>query len=567
MTTHSNSSRTVSPLEKVLSLPELQALVAQYLEREVLALCARVSHQWHQVFAPFLWRKVLFRVPQDFSLYGRLVQILDLYMGNIPQAQRDHIRYCCPHLRNVHLHFQQMPVDSLWRLFEPEDGNGFVGAGIEVLEIYVAEFEVIPSILPWLTYVRKMGFLRGLKSLTVGNGQALDEEEGGGKRRKQIGVGDVVRYLETFPETRALCFGRIPIGETRRSEEEEEKRVEEVKLECRDENNGHDLDKRQRHEMMEEKEGEAGKSDNQMNANTNAMIGSRAVGAMPYPLQDLDIYPRTASVLSKLLHRAQNLRKLRIRKIKDPRILSIIARSCPKLQTFRYMGRGLLSLPDFDWPTFLQGYSQMETLHFEDVLVTDRAALTIADVCAQNLRYLTIHNGAKIGTQALLEMLRKCERLEWVQCTADLILGELFFKCNAWGCYGSLQVLRLFGVELQGLDENEAFRTRIRQLPRLRSLSIRGTGMRIESLLDEDELANTGSAVVMDPDPGYCYRYLLDIVMPRFKCRLITLPRLKVLLALMPRVEYINFQNGYDEEAREWLRTNRPNLDMGVVVW
>ncbi|KAF9955814.1 hypothetical protein BGZ65_003159 [Modicella reniformis] len=537
--------------------PSKSFQVTRYLERDSLAHCSRVSAQWHQLFNPLLWHKVLFRVPQDFSRQGYLVKTLDLHLGNIPAEQRDHIRHCCLHLRTVHLHFQLLSPLVLHQLFEPTAQNGFVGQSIESLEIYVTEFSVIPLILPWLIFVRRAGYLESLQRLTLGNGQALGEKQ-------QVNVEDVLEYLRVFPTTRMLCFRRIPIGES-----------------C------HDF-------VLEKVRGEYGNDDKTRKEvggkehNNNDQVDEKQHKQQPlqklgptlietYPLKDLDIYPRTISVLSCLLQKTPDLDKLYIRKIGDPEILPIIQQACPKLRNFRYVGKGNSNsssssdLGEFGWQTFFPNYPWMESLHFENTLVVDRTLHTVSEYCSRYLRYLTLFMGTKVCTTTLLQVLQSCTALECLRCTTHAISGDLFHHTNRWACLESLQ--------------------RIQQLPRLETLSIRGSGFMIEALLDQDDLCSTTTAgsketfmeddslpclsfsTLLSPPPSpsslsrLCYKMLKDITMPKFEHKVITLQKLKALLESMPRVEYINFHDGYDEEAREWLRVHRPNLDMGVNVW
>ncbi|KAF8936497.1 hypothetical protein BGZ58_004099 [Dissophora ornata] len=558
-----------SPLEKVFTLPELQGHIVHYLDRGSLVLCTRVSAQWHRLFNPHLWRKVLFRVPRDFSRQGYLVQTLDLHMGDIPQDQRNHIRQHCSCLRTVHLHFQQLAPQGLKHLFDPIQHNGFVGEHIVELEIHVAEFSVIPLILPWLTHVRRKGYLVSLQRFMLGNGQLLGESQ-------QIEVEDVLRFLQVFPKTRMLSFGRIPIGESRQISAQE---AEWEKWGWRE--NDEDVEQ----EDYADKEQPDQRAQEQEQEQT---VESGSVEApLTSPLYDLDIYPRTISVLSRLLRRAPGLNRLCIRKAKDPQILSVIQESCPRLTNFRYVGNGRKDLIEFDRQTFLPHYPFTDALFFEDALITDRTVHAIAESCFRTLQHLTLSYGTMVTTNSLIEILRSCTALEWLQCTTDSVSGDLFSHANSWTCCGSLRVLKLFGVQLQGLEENEAFRVRIRQLPRLEMLSVKGSGFRIESLLNEEDLSispsssfspsNGSSGVSFEWSPSettavvfgarHCYRHLGVITMPKFERGVITLPHLKALLEAMPHVAYINFLDGYDEEAREWLRVHRPNLDMGVVVW
>ncbi|KAG0213548.1 hypothetical protein BGX31_001258 [Mortierella sp. GBA43] len=562
MTMVKNGQPTASALERVFALPELHGHIAQYLEQGTLTHCSRVSVQWHQDFNPLLWQKVLFRVPQNFSRHGHLVQTLDLFMTNISAKQRDHIRYNCLHLRTVHLRFQQLSPAVLQRLFEPITGNGFVGQNIESLEIYVAEFSVVPFILPCLTRVRQHGYLESLQQLTLGNSQSLGVNQ-------QVDVVDVLEYLRTFPATRTLCFGRIPIGDSRHDSSQGRQWIERI-------------------QEGDSVVGDSVHGDNKEDQHPRPCQQQRDTCS----LRNLDIYPRTPSVLSCLLQRAPRLLKLCIRKIGDPEVLSIIQQACPDLKNFRYMGNSGY-IEDFDWRTFLPSYPWMEELILENALVTDRILRTLSGFCSRHLRYLALTMGVKICTTTLLQALQSCAALECLHCTTPSISGDLFHETNSWVCCKSLRVLRLFEVQLRGPEENTAFRKRIRQLPRLETLSIGGSGFTIEALLDQDDISPSitivsnsnrtdsilpieggsgppdspsGPRTCHDPpsSPQFCHKKLKDITIPKFEGEMITQRILKALLEILPRVEYINF-NGYDKEAREWLKNNRPQLDMGII--
>ncbi|KAK3817802.1 MAG: hypothetical protein J3Q66DRAFT_341199 [Benniella sp.] len=569
--------------EKVFALPELRDRIAWHLSRDSLASCSRVSAQWHVFFNPLLWKKVLFRVPQDFSRQGYLVQTLDLYMGSITTAQRDHIRHHCLRLRALHLHFQHLTPMVLQQLFEPTDRNGFVGKDIETLEIYAAEFSIIPSILPWLTSVRQKGYFERLQRLTLGNGQTLGTDQ-------QVDVEDILEYLRVFPGTRMLCFGRIPVKESQRDSVQVQR---EGQVNRRWSDQGEDgIEKGDKVEGITEDDHHY---DYRQLRNPETALQLRT-----YPVQELDIYPRAPSVLSRLLQRMPKLQKLCIRKIEDQEIIPIIRQGCPELKSFRYMGKGRSSngtvdsnhSRDFDWHSLLSSYPWMETLVLENTIITDRTLNTITGFCSKRLGRLTLSMDAKIPTTALLQVLQTCEVLDWLQCTMPSISGELFYPTNDWVCCGTLRILRLFRVDLKGPEENASFRKRIRQLRRLEMLCIRGSGFMVEALLDQDDNDSTATVarripiksdalfflsppsspscskaiVPLHPSNGFRYNLLEDITMPKFE-HVITLPLLKTLLSIMPRIEYINFHDGYDEEAREWLRDHRPNLDMGIVVW
>ncbi|KAF9585660.1 hypothetical protein BGW38_001317, partial [Lunasporangiospora selenospora] len=693
--------------------------------------------------------RIRFRVPQDFVRQGDLVHRLDLYLGNIPRLHQNHIRRCCPNLRQVRLHFQHLNEDTFMSLFEPRYGlhtertccksrsypaipahilkpmdtviaagllsplpppspmtiNGFVSNSIQTLEVFGAVFTVVPKVFPWLSYVGRHGQLLGLERLVLGgDGPTGVSGTTKGSRddailQRMIKVEDVIQSLRTFPKLRELDCGTLPIGDL---QEFESRRTVDPMQQEETLALPNSLFKYKRDTADNDKKTLFG---NDEDVKMDAPSQPAPLEPQPQPppslqLRRLEIYPWSSKVLETFLEQTPHLEHLTIRKLAEPehQILSVIHHTCPgRLISFKYFGdstgqtrsnrrttgqrpvnhnptqntaqsqlvyggEGSNSRGDcksnIGWHEFFLGYKHLEYITLEQAKITDPVVEAIAATCFQALRRLSLSFQTNVSSKSLRAIVQACTQLEELHCITDSISGDLFesssssngvycrdhgnsivyrpaMDCSGidnsnddddkdeegeafvpWECAGSLRALRLTGVKLrwnsqeQQQDDNVSFRKQIQAMPQLETLSIKGSGFNISSLLDRREIRaaaasntvakahkatasrlwkrsfsqqdysqtiadNQRQAEILDrmlclPDQGvFEHRYLEDISMPQFGPgdETISLQQLQLLLRKMPNVEYINFSDSYEDDARDWLRRHRPYLDMGIVVW
>ncbi|KAK3835327.1 MAG: hypothetical protein JOS17DRAFT_736863 [Linnemannia elongata] len=332
---------------------------------------------------------------------------------------------------------------------------------------------------------------------------------------------------------------------------------------------------------------------------SSAQPRSRRRGPSAIPLVTLDVCEfDSPSALAKLLRRLPALSSLKLDYLDGMDYLTAIRRFHHS-DDFRLSTKQIASdLTEAHWASFFgdDGYEQAslssslksslsppyESTHSATTAtlsgglslafgystvhgITDRIAKTIAQspIMSHQLTGLDIYRASNLSYIGVEALFYNCPNLRTLSLDRTTISGILFQNSTPWTCRNSLSTLSLFNLDMgyRGREFAAAARRHIRQLPQLSHLSLGGTWVLADMVMDDSDMGRGERlhTVAAKDDPMVWPKMTyFSLQSPE---RYVTLPEFKVMLSMFPITTRIELWAFNTTEVDEWIMVHRPDLE------
>ncbi|KAG0364526.1 hypothetical protein BC939DRAFT_465591 [Gamsiella multidivaricata] len=102
-----------------LKIPEINLLIARYLERPHLVACLSVCKTWHQTFLPFVWKRIIIGTSRFVEGFSPSPEAMKQHRGLVQELQTDDLQ-----LALYAIHYPNLRTLQLTRPFELDAESG-----------------------------------------------------------------------------------------------------------------------------------------------------------------------------------------------------------------------------------------------------------------------------------------------------------------------------------------------------------------------------------------------------------------------------------------------------------
>lgn len=197
--------------------------------------------------------------------------------------------------------------------------------------------------------------------------------------------------------------------------------------------------------------------------------------------------------------------------------------------------------------------------------ITDRIAKTIAhsSIMSHQLTGLDIHRASNLSYIGVEALFYNCPNLRKLSLERSTISGIIFQNSTPWACRNTLSTLSLFNLDMgyRGREFAAAARHHIRQLPQLSYLSLGGTWVLADMIMDASDMGRGErlyTVAAKDDAMVWPKMTYFSLQSPE---RYVTLPEFKVMLSMFPITTRIELWAFNTTEVDEWIMVHRPDLE------
>ncbi|KAF9550543.1 hypothetical protein EC957_000217 [Mortierella hygrophila] len=196
--------------------------------------------------------------------------------------------------------------------------------------------------------------------------------------------------------------------------------------------------------------------------------------------------------------------------------------------------------------------------------ITDRIAKAIAQsrIMSHQLTGLDIYRASNLSYIGVEALFYNCPNLRMLSLECTTISGTLFQNSMPWACRNTLSILTLFNLNM-GHREQEfaaAARHHIRQLPQLSHLSLGGTWVLADMVMDASDMGRGERLYTVAAKDDTIVWPKMTYFSLKSPARYVTLPEFKVMLSMFPNTTKIELWAFNTTEVDDWITVHRPDL-------
>ncbi|KAH7049712.1 hypothetical protein BKA57DRAFT_461056 [Linnemannia elongata] len=197
--------------------------------------------------------------------------------------------------------------------------------------------------------------------------------------------------------------------------------------------------------------------------------------------------------------------------------------------------------------------------------ITDRIAKTIAQstIMSHQLTGLNIYRASNLSYIGIEALFYNCPNLQVLSLERTTISGILFQNPAPWACRNTLSTLSLFNLDMgyRGREFAAAARHHIRQLPQLSYLSLGGTWVLADMVMDTSDMGRGERLYTVAAKDDAMVWPRMNYFSLQSSERSVTLPEFKVMLSMFPSTTSIELWAFNTTEVDEWIMVHRPDLE------
>ncbi|KAF9144332.1 hypothetical protein BGX30_013166 [Mortierella sp. GBA39] len=201
--------------------------------------------------------------------------------------------------------------------------------------------------------------------------------------------------------------------------------------------------------------------------------------------------------------------------------------------------------------------------------ITDRIAKAIAQsrIMSHQLTGLDIYRASNLSYIGVEALFYNCPNLRMLSLECTTISGTLFQNSTPWACRNTLSTLTLFNLNMghRGQEFAAAARHHIRQLPQLSHLSLGGTWVLADMVMDASDMGRGERLYTVAAKDDAMVWPKMTYFSLQSPVRYVTLPEFKVILSMFPNTTKIELWAFNTAEVDDWITVHRP--DLGYILY